>query len=128
MLVVVVVVDRVHVLAVPVVGVPRVGQELVTAGRPVDMHVAAVRQVDVVSGDPSLIDVIAVGMMEMAVVQEVDVVPMGHLRVPAPAVVQVRVRGVGVVRSFGGGVEGHGTLSWSHDSPIVSQRARTTPC
>ena len=38
-------VDRVQVLPVAVVGVVRVGRDLVAAGGPVDVHVAAVRQV-----------------------------------------------------------------------------------
>jgi len=96
-LVVVVVVDGVQVLPVAVVGVAGMGRRLVAARGPVDVHVAAVRQVDRVAGRGTLVDMVAVGMVEMPVVEEVEMVVVDDLRMPAPAVVQVGMRGMRVV-------------------------------
>lgn len=97
MLVVVVAVDRMEVLAVPVVGVAGMRRQRVAAGGSVDVHVAAMRQVDRVAGRGTLVDMVAVGMVEMPVVEEVEMVVVDDLRMPAPAVVQVDMRGMRVV-------------------------------
>jgi hypothetical protein len=109
-LVVVVAVDRMQVFPVAIVGVTGMRRELVTTGRPVDMHVAAVRQMHLGSRRRPFIDVVAIGMVEMAIVEEVEMVLVGDLRVPAPAVVQVGVRRMSVVGQIGGPgrVVGHG--------------------
>jgi hypothetical protein len=81
--------------------------------------------VDRTRTDRTLIDVVAIRMVEVAVVQEVDVIVVGDLRVPAPAVMRVGVRWVRLVRPIGRVVEGHGRCHGGM-TPTVAQRGRTT--
>lgn len=111
-----VVVGRVQVVPVAVVGVAgMLGQRVATA-RPMDVHVAAMRQVEGPPGREPLIDVVAVGMVEVPIVEVVEMVAVGHLRVPAPPVVEVGVRGVRLVRppSGRGDLRGHRCEPWWH--------------
>lgn len=98
MLVVVVAVGRVQVLPVPVVDVAAMHPRLVSALAAVDVHVAAVRDVRCLGCEGPVIDVVPVGVVEVPVVEEVEVVLVGHARVPAPRVVSVWMAGMGDVR------------------------------
>lgn len=91
MLVVVVAVGRVQVLAVPVVGVVRVGRRRVATAGAVDVHVAGVREMRRSPPRGTLVDVVAVGMVEVAVVEVVEMIPVDDLRVAAPAVMHMAV-------------------------------------
>ncbi len=114
MLVVVDVVPRVPVVAVDVVQVVVVGHRAVPTARLVDVHVARVRQVADrrFRAAPELVHVVLVDVVDVAVVQEVDVVLVGDCGVPAEPVVDVLVLPDGVV---GVGV-GHQVLR-HHGSP-----------
>lgn len=78
--------------AVDEVFVPVVGHGGMAAPRPVDVHVANVRQVDLRRGLVlELVDVPAVGMVDVAVVDEVQVVLVREDGVSAQPVVGVRM-------------------------------------
>jgi hypothetical protein len=89
-LVVVDFVSGVAVVPVDVVDVVQVGDGRMAAGVLVDVHVSGVRDVpDSLGG--LLVDVIAVDEVDVAVVEEVHVILMGNGRMPAEAVVDMRV-------------------------------------
>ena len=75
-----------------------------------DVHVTPMWEVDRRAGRGPFIDVVAVGVVEMTVVEEVEMVVVGDLRVAAPAVMQVGMGGVRIVGLVGGpgSVERHG--------------------
>ena len=94
MLVVVGLVHRVSVLAVQIVDMVLVIDDLMTAVGLVDMHVCAVRQVQLARGlvaTGQLVDVVGTGTVDVAVVEEVDVVVVWDRSVAAPAVVSMLV-------------------------------------
>lgn len=125
MLVVVVAVDRVQVLAVTEVGVAGVDGRLVSAVPAVDVHVAAVREVLRRGRRGPIVDMIAVRVMEVAVVQVVEVVVVLDLRVPAPEVVSMQVGAMRDVRLVLGrpsdipGHDGHGGTARRRAHPGV---------
>lgn len=111
-----VVVDSVQMFPVPKVRVAGVEGRPVTAPRPVDVHVATVGEVRRDSRG-AVVDVVAVGVMEMPVVQEVEVVVVLHLRMAAPSVVPMVVVSMGDVGPAVcrvADVLGHGWVAWSH--------------
>jgi hypothetical protein len=81
----------VAVVAVDIVHVILVGHGSVTTAVLVDVHVAGVRDVELAGVDRGLevIHVILVDVVDVPVVQEVDVVLVGHRGVPAEPVVHV---------------------------------------
>jgi hypothetical protein len=104
-LVVVDVVPGVAVVPVDVVDVVQVRDGFVAAVILVHVHVSGVGDVpDTLRG--LLVDMIAVDEVDVAVVEEVDVVLVRHGRVPAEAVVDMRVLVEWVMR----GVAGHRDL------------------
>jgi hypothetical protein len=90
-LVVVDVVPRVAVAAVDVVDVVPVGHGGMAAAVVVDMHVASVREVVAHEVDRADVDVVLVHVVDVAVVEEVDVILVRHRRVATEAVVGVGV-------------------------------------
>jgi hypothetical protein len=109
-LVVVVAVDRVQVLAVVEVQVSRVNDRLVTAIGTMDVHVARVRDMHGRRTTRQIVHVVTIGVVQVSIMEEVEVVLMLDLRVSAPPVVQVRVgspREMGLV-GWPRGVRGHG--------------------
>ena len=111
MLVVVVAVAGVTVLAVLVVDVAGMLDRGMAAGGAVDVHVAGVAQMERGHRGGDIIHVIDVEVMDVAIVEVVQVVPMGDGRVTAPRVMLVVVRGVRLMLGGGGGAHGE---SWSH--------------
>jgi hypothetical protein len=99
--VVVVFVLPVAMLAVNVVDVPGVAHGRVPATRPVDVHVAGVRLVDVVRTVVAVLDGIADRMVEMPVVEEVLVLTVADDGVAAQLVVDVWMLGRGIGRGIG---------------------------
>lgn len=106
MLVVVVAVDRVQVVTVPEVGVSGMRGRCVTAAAAMDVHVASVREVRRRALRTPFVHVVPVGVMDMSVMEEVEMVVVDDLGVPAPPVMDMRVRRVRVVGVRG--VEAHG--------------------
>ncbi len=98
MLVVVGAVDDVVVSAVDEIVVAEMGNPRVTAVRPVDVHVAEVLDVDRGSR-PILefVDMASVGMVDVAIVHEVEMVVVRDHGVSAQPVMLVRVLGGGTV-------------------------------
>jgi hypothetical protein len=103
-LVVVDVVPRVAMVAVNIVEVALVGDRDVAAAIPVDVHVAAVREVALGQVDDrvDVVNVVLVDVVDVAVVEEVDVVLVRDRGVPAVPVVDVRVLLEGMVRVWVG--------------------------
>jgi hypothetical protein len=116
-LVVVVAVDRVQVLPVSEVGMASVDRGRMAAAGAMDVHVAGVRDMDAGHRRGPVVDVVAIGVMEVPIVEEVEMIVMGHLGVPAPAVVGVIMRVVRTVRPVPGdapSVWGHVRRPWWH--------------
>lgn len=105
MLVVVRGVVDVAVVAVDEVEVVAVRDGLMPAPVHVDVHVAVVRDVRGI-GSSDVVHVVVMSVVDVPVVQEVDVVVMGHHRVTAEAIVLVRMPVVGRMDV----VIGHGWL------------------
>lgn len=98
MLVVMGAVDHVAVGPVDEVVVAEVGDRRVAASRSVHVHVATVLDVDGRRGPVvELVDVPSMGMVDMAIVDEVEVVLVREHRVAAQPVMLVRVLGGGAV-------------------------------
>ncbi len=97
-LVVVRAVHHVAVHAVHVVLVARVADRRMAAARPVHVHVSGMAHVAARIGIVvDIVDMVAVAMMDVAVVQEVDMVIVRDGGMPAETVVLVRMLGGGVV-------------------------------
>lgn len=100
-LVVVDVVSRVAMDAVPVVDVIPVRDRLVPATRAVDVHVAGMWEVERVEGARHVVHVVGIKVVDVALVEEVEVVVMRDGGMTTPAVMEmvvVVVGRVGVVR------------------------------
>jgi hypothetical protein len=119
-LVVVVVVDRVQMLAVVEVQVSRMDHRGVTAVRAMDVHVAGMRDVHAHSLGHQIVHVVTIGVVQVSVVEEVEVVIVLDLRMSTPSVVEVRVGGLREVDLVGWsrGVRGHG-------ADMVARRSRS---
>jgi hypothetical protein len=100
-LVYVITVDRVPVRVVDVVLVLVVADCLVTAARSMHMLVREVLDVNVRRLEERLVDVVAVRVMDVPLVQVVRVVPMGDRGVTALGPVDMRVSVVGDVIGHG---------------------------
>lgn len=111
MLVVVIAVGRMQVLPVTEVDVAGMHGRLMSASGTMDVHVATVRQMTRRPWHGPVVDMIAIAMVEVPVVQVVEVVVVRDRHVPAPRVVPVVMGLVGQVRLVRGrpsGVSVHG--------------------
>jgi phage tail sheath gpL-like len=90
-------VPDVAVLAVDEVEVIVVGDRRVPAAVGVDVHVPAMGQVPVLAGRGDVVHVIVVGVVDVAVVQEIQVIVVGDRRMAAKAIVRVVVFVVGLM-------------------------------
>ena len=84
----------------------------------VDVHVPGMRQVVAHEVDRAGVDVILVDVVHVPIVEEVDVVVVGHGRVPAVPVVAVRMLLARHVGGVGHGV-GHGSPNGPGRQTIV---------
>lgn len=98
MLVVVDAVPRVAVDPVTVVHVILVGDRLVAAARPMDVHVARVREVERIERRGRLVHVVRLQVVDVPVMEVVEMIPVGDGRVATPRVMVVIVAGVRRVR------------------------------